>query len=56
MSELLKIFLLKSYLIKVILSILFYFYFKVDNIAGLIHVDVWQKPPQCCNHPPVKIH
>ena len=42
MSELLKICLLKSYLIKVILSILFYFYFYVDNIAWLIHVDIWQ--------------
>jgi len=22
----------------------------------LIHVDVWQKPPQYCNYPPIKIN
>ena len=22
---------------------------------SLIHVDVWQKPPQYCNYPPTKI-
>ena len=21
-----------------------------------IHVDVWQKPSQCCNYPPIKIN
>ena len=21
----------------------------------LIHVDVWQKPSQCCNYPPIKL-
>ena len=21
----------------------------------LIHADVWQNPPQCCNYPPIKI-
>jgi len=20
----------------------------------LIHIDVWQKPSQCCNYPPIK--